>query len=162
MLPPELAVGEASRRRQRADGIDAHDVVVGVVGVLGGIVAFAGVAIVLFAALIGRRRAIGQAVVLRQVHEADRDAAREREPNRLPLGRELGERVEHRARRRVDGIDEQRHRRLHLGRAGELHHLRGVGRPFDEHGVRAHGFQRSHQAAGAAGTVVAHAEDARG
>lgn len=90
----------------------------------------------------------------RQVDELDRNRPRERKADRLPLRGVHRERVEDRACRLVDGVDEERHRRDHLFRAGERDERTRLGRPLDQDAVRWVRFERVEQAPRRTRTVV--------
>ncbi len=134
VLPPELAVGEARHRGQLRDGIQG----------LGG---------------LARGGRLGQPVRLGQVHEAHRPLALQPEADGLPLRGELGEGVKHRLAGAIDRVDKQGDRRLHLGRPRQGQHLGRVGRALDQDHVGIERGEGGQQAARAARTVVADAED---
>ncbi len=84
---------------------------------------------------------------------------RERVADRLPLGRELREGIEHGALRLVGRVHEQRHGRLHCVVPRERQHVVRVGWALDEHGIGAQLLERGQERAGRARPVVTDAED---
>ena len=81
---------------------------------------------------------------------------------RLPLGRELGERVVHRVPGLLRPIDQQGDRRHHLGVDQERDHRIGVGRAFDEDDARLDRLECLPDAPRRARPVMADAQDVDG
>ena len=84
---------------------------------------------------------------LRQIHKPHGDLARQPVTERLPFGREDGERIKDRALRLIWRVDQQRDRRLHLPMRQQRQRVGGVGRAFNKKAIRPQCFQRLAQAA---------------
>ena len=97
-----------------------------------------------------------------KVHEPRGNAAVKCVPERLPLGREVSERVIHRISRLFGPIDQQRDRRDHFGVIQERNQRIGVGRSLDKDDVRRDRLQGPPHAPRRAGAVVAYAQNMNG
>ncbi len=108
---------------------------------------------------VRRGGAKGEIVRRRQVDETHRPLPRQGPTQSDPLGGKLCERIEARERRPFPCMDQQRHRRRHLRRSGEMRDALGFGRPLDQHHRRVEPVQRPRQAVRRAGSVVTDAEE---
>ena len=140
--PPGFAVVVARRRCQRADRIAADRIVVG-----------ARCRLVLDAAA-----GHAQPVRCRQVDEAQWCAVAHRPARGLIFRRVLGEGEEAGVGRVVLGIDEQGHRRRHVGIGEHRQQLRCFRGPLDQHRRRLEVVKRLHQPPRRSRPVVANAE----
>ena len=154
VLPPALGVGVAGGPGEHRDRVLPHGRARG--SVFGCIVC----------CLDDRIRALrvgvcpqGEVVASRQVGEPDRDAVPQRPPDRHPLGRERRHRVEARAPRVGDVVDEPGDRRGRPGVGEQRHDPLELGRPLDDNHVRAQRVEGERHRPGRARPVVPHPED---
>ncbi len=85
-----------------------------------------------------------------EVDQLDRPLSCQRPSDRLPLGGIFCKGNERGVRGIVDDVDEDRDRRAHAGRAGEMDRLLGVGRPFYQNHGRIERVERIEHARGRA------------
>src|SRR6185437_11399174 len=105
------------------------------------------------------RRPPRQLYGLRQIDEPSWDSALHRVGQRLPLWREVGERIVDRLVGRIWHIEQQSDRRLHLLVGYQRQHGVRVGRSLNQHNVWLQPFQRLAQRTSASRPVVANAEN---
>ena len=119
-LPPPLAVVESRRLGEQAERINPS----------------MGRFLLVLVLLLVRVLVLADLEGDGQVDEPGRQAAIEARTQRLPLGRELGERVADRLLGVVGSIDQKGHRRRHLGVDQERDQGVGVGRSLDQNDAR--------------------------
>ena len=100
-----------------------------------------------------------QADRLWQIHEAHRDVVLQAVADRLPFRGEFGEGIVDGATRFGGIVQQQRHRRFHVGVGGQRQHALGVGRTFDQNQIRSQLRQRLQHAARRTRPMMADAEN---
>ena len=166
VLPPALGVGVAGCPGEHRDRVLPHGRARGpAVGPVVGRAVGRAVGRVVgrlddcLSALLAGSAPEGEVVARRQVGEPDRDAVPQRPPDRHPLGRERRHRVEARASRVGDVVDEPGDRRSRAGVGEQRHDLLELGWPLDDDHVRGQRVEGERHRPGRARAVVSHPED---